>query len=465
MAIDVAAIRSDFEQRFVERSTEITCSLLALLSGEHALFLGPPGTAKSMLARSLCEIIDGNYFYYLLTRFTTPEEVFGPLSLKALQADSFSRKTDGFLPDAHIAFLDEIFKANSSILNSFLTVLNERKFHNGRDVIDVPLVSLFGASNELPEDESLEALYDRFLFRCVVSPVREEASFRQMLFGSAQDAGSHHRISLADIRLLQEKAAGMPVDTDVEAIILRARRELAAKQITVSDRRWKKILGVLKVAAAASGRASVDRSMVLLLQHMAWDRPEQRADVRDLVISLAITGGESVEKLIAEIEDLHAYLSKSGCGVFPNTIRCYDCDERITSFERLSDHRKLFPQHKYYDPYRTSLHMRILSFHDLLSILSEDYGWNCAEIQPEQIQRSQAEYARLQRRYRDVCLQVVSGRAVLKRQLRDNVWIDDRDIVDLLDRSEAQARFIEKAGKTLEAAGAMIKLLSESGNE
>lgn len=460
MAIDVAAIRAGFERRFVERSTEITCSLLALLSGEHALFLGPPGTAKSMLARSLCEIIDGNYFYYLLTRFTTPEEVFGPLSLKALQEDDFYRKTSGFLPDAHIAFLDEIFKANSSILNSFLTVLNERKFHNGRSVIDVPLISVFGASNELPEDESLDALYDRFLFRCVVAPVQEEANFKKMLFGSGQSSSRQLRISLEDIRRLQEAAIYLPVDADVEAIILRARRELAAKQITVSDRRWKKMLGVLKVAAAASGRASVDRSMILLLQHMAWDKPEQRADVREISINLAISGGESVEKLVGEIQDLHAYLSRSGCGVFPSTIRCYDCEEHIASFERLSDHRKMHPKHKYYDPYRISLHLRILDFTGLLSVLNDDYGWNCAEIRPEQVSRSQEEYARLQKRYRDVSSQVVSGRELLKTQLRSNVWISEHDIVDLLDRCEAQARVVEKAEKTMNAIGAMLELLN-----
>ncbi|WP_424359810.1 AAA family ATPase [Methanocella sp. MCL-LM] len=460
MVIDVAAIRSGFERRFVERSTEITCSLLALLSGEHALFLGPPGTAKSMLARSLCEILEGHYFYYLLTRFTTPEEVFGPLSLKALQEDDFSRKTDGFLPSAHIAFLDEIFKANSSILNSFLTVLNERKFHNGRNVMDVPLISVFGASNELPEDESLDALYDRFLFRCVVEPVQEEANFRQMLFSPENSESALLSISIEDIRALQEKAVHLPIDLDVEAIILRARRELAAKQISVSDRRWKKMLGVLRVAAAAVGRTSVDRSMVLLLQHMAWDKPEQRPDVRALAISLAISGGESVEKLLGEIQDLHDYLSKSGCGIFPDTIRCYDCDERIASFERLSDHRKLHPTHKYYDPYRISLHLRILDFPALLSVLNEDYGWNCAEIKPEQVSRSRAEYAHLQNRYRRLGSEIVSGRELLKTQLRSNVWISEHDLVDVLDRSEVQARVIEKAGKTMAAIGAMLDLLT-----
>ena len=180
-------IKNEFEHSFKERTEEINCALLAILSGEHVLFLGPPGTAKSLLSKNVCEIMDGQFFYYLLTRFTTPEELYGPLSLKALQQDDFHRKIEGYLPTANIAFLDEIFKSNSSILNSLLTILNERKFHNGSSVESVPLVSVFGASNELPEEnESLEALYDRFLFRCPVSYVQDESNFADLIFDGAE---------------------------------------------------------------------------------------------------------------------------------------------------------------------------------------------------------------------------------------------------------------------------------------
>src|SRR5208337_264311 len=223
---DLNVIRSEFENQFKERTEEINCSLLAILSGEHVLFLGPPGTAKSLLSKSICEVVDGYFFYYLLTRFTTPEEVFGPLSLKALQQDDFHRKIDGYLPTAHVAFLDEIFKSNSSILNSFLTVLNERKFHNGSRVLDVPLLSVFGASNELPEEnESLEALYDRFLFRCSVKYVDDESNFIDLIFGDAEKFKPSARLSLEKIRMVQEQARKVKVDGDVKKIILETRRE------------------------------------------------------------------------------------------------------------------------------------------------------------------------------------------------------------------------------------------------
>src|SRR5574339_895114 len=147
-------IREELKQIFLERGDLIDGALAALLSAHHILIIGPPGTAKSMLADELCRRIDGaRYFQWLLTRFTTPEELFGAVSLKALEQDDYRRLTTHKLPEAHVAFLDEVFKASSSILNTILTLVNERRFHNGRTVGDVPLLTLFAASNELPEDD------------------------------------------------------------------------------------------------------------------------------------------------------------------------------------------------------------------------------------------------------------------------------------------------------------------------
>src|SRR5437870_5855294 len=161
-------IRDELQQVFLERTELIDGALVALVAAQHVLVIGPPGTAKSMLADEICRRIEGaNYFQWLLTRFTTPEEIFGAVSLKALEQDDYRRVTAHKLPESHIAFLDEIFKANSSILNAILTLINERLFHNGKEVVPVRLLTLFGASNELPEEEELTALYDRFLVRFV----------------------------------------------------------------------------------------------------------------------------------------------------------------------------------------------------------------------------------------------------------------------------------------------------------
>ncbi|MHA1225025.1 MAG: AAA family ATPase, partial [Candidatus Heimdallarchaeaceae archaeon] len=204
----LARIIKELSKHIKEREEVIRGSILAILANEHVLFLGPPGTAKSLLARKLCNIIkDGQYYYYLLTRFTVPEEVFGPLSLKALEDDKFSRKIDGYLPTAHIAFLDEIFKANSSILNSLLTIINERIYHNGSSILRVPLLSIFGASNELPADEeNLEALYDRFLFRYDVENLKEKKNFLSVIIESDSDFEIKEKIELKEIDVINSNA-------------------------------------------------------------------------------------------------------------------------------------------------------------------------------------------------------------------------------------------------------------------
>src|SRR3972149_786281 len=198
-------IREELKQMFLERVELIDGALAALLSAHHLLIIGPPGPAKSMPADELCRRIEGaNYFQWLLTRFSTPEEIFGAVSLKALEQDDYRRVTSHKLPEAHIAFLDEIFKANSSILNAILTLINERLFHNGKEIARVPLLTLFGASNELPEEEELTALYDRFLLRFVVGYIAEEFRFLRML--QSRPAPERTTLTLAELTELQEQA-------------------------------------------------------------------------------------------------------------------------------------------------------------------------------------------------------------------------------------------------------------------
>jgi len=160
----------------VERESHTRLALLTALAGENMILVGPPGTAKSEISRRVAEVFDTKYFEYLLTKFTTPEELFGPVSIRELERDNFRRKTEGYLSDANIVFLDEIFKSNSSILNSLLTILNEKVYHNGNLKEETDIYSIISASNELPTDSGeLTALYDRFLLRVVVDYVKDPA--------------------------------------------------------------------------------------------------------------------------------------------------------------------------------------------------------------------------------------------------------------------------------------------------
>uniref|UniRef100_A0A7R9V9M6 AAA+ ATPase domain-containing protein n=1 Tax=Chlamydomonas euryale TaxID=1486919 RepID=A0A7R9V9M6_9CHLO len=290
----------------LERETEVRLLLLSALCGEHLLLLGPPGTAKSELSRRLNRLVGGEYFERLLTRFSVPEELFGPLSMRGLENDEYVRQTAGYLPTAQVAFIDEIFKANSAILNALLTLLNERLFDNGNQRLEAPLMTLVGASNELPESEELDALYDRFLIRRTVAQVSNAqlsklarlaagrsdgptaASTADGTSSFAEEKGSAHHISVDEFQSTPSKAyAAVDVPDAVIDVIVAVRNYLQDKcepPIYVSDRRFMKSIQMLQVAAYGDGRDEVIEADCLLLEHVFGNRPDDCHKVKAYVI-------------------------------------------------------------------------------------------------------------------------------------------------------------------------------------
>lgn len=288
-------------QGLIERKTPLKLALLSSLASENTLLLGEHGTAKSVLAERLhWAFKEGEYFERLLTRFSVPEELFGPLSIKSLEKDKYQRLTKNYLPSSTISFIDEIFKANSAILNALLSILNERQFDNGDKRIKVPLISVVAASNELPEDSSLAALYDRFLCRYQVESVSVE-KFSELLNLTDEEfkkPNIEDQLTLADVQGIQQGAVQIPLSDEVLELLQALRLYAETIPLYISDRRWRKAVKLLKVAAYTNGSKSVGLWDCWLLQHCLWDEPEQRGLLASWFESqLGLGSGFNVERL------------------------------------------------------------------------------------------------------------------------------------------------------------------------
>jgi len=301
-------IIEELRSRLFERDEVIEGALCALLTGNHMLIIGPPGTAKSQLVHEVCKRIDGaRYFQWLLTKFTTPEEIFGAVSLKGLENDEYRRVINGKIPEAHIAFLDEVFKASSSILNTLLTIMNERIFYNSTDVVQVPLISLFGASNELPsEEDELEALYDRFLLRYVVDYVKEDFRFLKMLHTEEIDDGVTS-ITLDEIQKCQSHVNDIPVPQHVIKLVSRLRSELRKKGIVLSDRRYKQSISLLRSKAYLSGRDEVIESDLNILENVLWRDPGEVGEIKAVIYQLLQGYRDALRELLIQAKELLSY--------------------------------------------------------------------------------------------------------------------------------------------------------------
>ncbi len=282
----IEQIRAEMKAAFKERDEEIDGLLTALLSRQHILLIGPRGTAKSLMIRVLASAVKGaKYWERLFTRFTTPDEVFGAVKLSALKQDKFERNIDGHLPTANFAFADEIFKSNSSILNSLLTLINERIYHNNGGAVSVPLETMLGASNELPSDESLAALYDRFLLRFKLAYIEEDAAFRDMM--NMPEVKLSVQMTFDELHDMQEQIRKIPIPASVLDAIVQIRKELRKEGVIPSDRRYRQAQDVLRAFAFLNGRQQVSTDDIAILKHVLWDEPAHVSVVERVVISVS----------------------------------------------------------------------------------------------------------------------------------------------------------------------------------
>ena len=310
---------NEMNKNIYEKDSEISLSLLAAIAGESIILLGPPGVAKSMVARRLKSAFrNARSFEYLMSRFSTPDEIFGPVSISQLKNnDIYERSTDGYLPSCDVVFLDEIWKAGPAIQNSLLTVINEKLFRNGRNETKLPLKLLVAASNELPaRGEGLEALWDRFIIRIESCAIREEANFTLMMMGGddsedfADDAIKISNEEYAkwsnDIEQVEISNQAMDCIKDIRKALRTVEVDGAEERrdIYISDRRWKKIARLVRTSAFMHERTSVDTCDLLPMYHCLWQEPDERDAVRRIVIrAIFATCALKFAKLKQNLED------------------------------------------------------------------------------------------------------------------------------------------------------------------
>ena len=353
----IANIIENLNDGIHEREETIAVAFLAALSDQNVFLFGPPGTAKSLIARRLSHAFETNsYFEYLMHRFSTPEEVFGPVSITELKKDKFVRKTEGFLPQADFAFLDEIWKSSPAILNTLLTIINEKLFRNGTEVETAPLKALIVASNETPPPgQGLEALYDRFLVRLNVPPMAENENFERLLNSQPTRA----KLELPDgLAIKQEeweqwrnKSHSVELSAETLNVIRDIRLTFAEKgeelDVYVSDRRWQKAAILLKISAFFCGRTETNLVDTLLLRHCLWTTKENRTEVMKIVEDAVRNCGFETGLSLDEIDNEKAALEKEiqeeldhSEDVYETEMvadkECFKCERRLDQSNRMT---------------------------------------------------------------------------------------------------------------------------------
>lgn len=286
-------ISVEMNQLFVERDELIKLMMLAITTGTNLLMLGPPGTAKSAITYELCgRIENAKYFQWMLNKTSDPSEILGPFSVKEMENDKFMRITTGKLPEAHIAFMDEVFKSNAPTLNALLTIMNEHMFYNDGKAVDVPLISMFGASNEPPEDESLDAMYDRFIFRMNVQYIHDAANKKRMhsnyvdnragLLGLAGKT----TITLDELLVLQQASKSVKVSKDIINKFIRLISDLDRQAIHVSDRRQNECFKIMQGSAVLRGSNVVGLDDFRSLIYVLWEKEEHIPIIESTILKM-----------------------------------------------------------------------------------------------------------------------------------------------------------------------------------
>lgn len=319
-AVQLRAVVSEMGERFYERSAVIRGLMVSLLARQHSLLLGPPGTAKSELAREMTSrVVDARLWEIVLSKFTAPQRMFGPVDVAALTQGRYTQIFEGRATTAHIAFIDEIFKCSTAALNETLAFLNERLYHPeaGGEPIQCPLISAITASNELPSGEDSAAIYDRLLVRFEVGYLGDPGNFAELVRTAVVTPAAATQPTTVDLAELQHAvttavpAVSVP-DGAIDAICT-LRAALRRHELISSDRRWKQAVRLLQASAWLDGRPAVEEQDLAILANVLWDSVADRATVEREVLQLVNPNAKEALDLADAIDELEAQLdAKAG---------------------------------------------------------------------------------------------------------------------------------------------------------
>lgn len=311
-----AALDKAMRSKLIESEEDIEIFKLALLAREHAFWLGVPGIAKSYLVDVGMSLIDGltsnDYFYILFMKSTSREDVFGPLDLPGLKNGHYRFLTDGYLPAAKIAFGDEFWKGNAAIQNALLLATNERKFKNDGVMYDIPLHTMFIASNEMPESDELRAIYDRMLFRKTKKEVSEPGNFINMLkLGIGVPTTIAPVLTWDDVEAAHNEVLQVVISNAVLEALAEIREKLKGEEIFPSPRRFKNSLKAVQAAAWLDGEAEADIEHLRPLRHILWDQPEDFPTVEKLLLELANPLDKEIMSIMGDVEKISSTMEKA----------------------------------------------------------------------------------------------------------------------------------------------------------
>lgn len=377
----LSLLKNRLNSLFVDRDREVVAAIASLISGEPAIFISPPGTGKTRLIEILSEMVNARYFYYLLTKFTEPDELIGPVDVASLKRGRYVRIVKGKLPEAEIVFLDEIFRASSAIRNFLLDIILYKRVYNGSDYLKAPILTVFTASNEVSQENEDAALYDRFTIRDFYGPVGFD-SWKQLLEKGLMleiGRGSHFDpiLSSDDVRMLQEgvkKRASEALGN--EALIgkyLEVLAELKSTGVELSDRR--KVKAIIVASAISFIYREKEISLESLGDAIRLTAPSTEDDLKKIEDVLVKVGLSSYEYRVRQLKTLEAELSnimaRAKAVPADSNLRALSdvLSKSMVVVERVGDSERL-------ESYKSSLQDKIEKAKELLSQLKGEEATN-----------------------------------------------------------------------------------------